>query len=189
MKGTRISKAPEIRKQELIDTAMKVFAWRGYEETSMADIAEEMKVVAGLCYRYFSSKKELYEAAMENYAREFTKPFIEIFEDRERSFDEAVAALSDRFVLSDGHEKYHTFFHGNGNEAFHRQLEIKIIELMLPCATSMLVRMKDNGHPIEKPEELAKFILYGQMPIINDEKLTSKEKAASINAIIKKLLQ
>ena len=56
----RISKPPEVRRQEILDTAMELFAEKGYEDTSMADIARRMGVVQGLCYRYFDSKRVLF---------------------------------------------------------------------------------------------------------------------------------
>ena len=66
----RISKPPEVRRQEILDTAMELFAEKGYEDTSMADIARRMGVVQGLCYRYFDSKRVLFREAMEQYVRE-----------------------------------------------------------------------------------------------------------------------
>lgn len=50
----RVSKPPEERRQEIMDTAMRVFAEKGYEQTTMRDIASAVGVVPGLCYRYFS---------------------------------------------------------------------------------------------------------------------------------------
>ena len=47
----RISKEPEARKQEILETAMKLFAEKGYEKTSISDIAKEIGVAQGLCYR------------------------------------------------------------------------------------------------------------------------------------------
>ncbi len=38
----RISKEPEARKQEILETAMKLFAEKGYEKTSISDIAKEI---------------------------------------------------------------------------------------------------------------------------------------------------
>ena len=58
----RVSKAPEVRRQEILETAMKLFTEKGYEATSMRDIAQACGVVAGLCYRYFDSKQKLFQA-------------------------------------------------------------------------------------------------------------------------------
>ena len=41
----RISKPPEVRRQEILDTAMELFAEKGYEDTSMADIARRMPII------------------------------------------------------------------------------------------------------------------------------------------------
>ena len=60
----RISKEPEARKQEILETAMKLFAEKGYEKTSISDIAKEIGVAQGLCYRYFPSKDILFQTAV-----------------------------------------------------------------------------------------------------------------------------
>src|SRR5699024_6864687 len=39
-RSMRVSKAPEVRRQEILETAMKLFTEKGYEETSMRDIAQ-----------------------------------------------------------------------------------------------------------------------------------------------------
>ena len=53
----RVTKEPEVRKQEILDTALKLFGENGYEKTSITDIAKAIGVAQGLCYRYFPSKK------------------------------------------------------------------------------------------------------------------------------------
>lgn len=42
---TRISKEPEVRKQEILEAAITLFYEKGYEKTSMTDIADKMKPV------------------------------------------------------------------------------------------------------------------------------------------------
>ena len=42
LRGGRVSKPPEERRRELLETAMRLFTERGYENTSMRDIAEEL---------------------------------------------------------------------------------------------------------------------------------------------------
>ena len=64
----RTVKDPKTRKQEIIKGAVHVFAERGYDKTSISDIAQALGISQGLCYRYFKSKEEIYDAALEDYA-------------------------------------------------------------------------------------------------------------------------
>ncbi|WP_297452709.1 TetR/AcrR family transcriptional regulator [Persephonella sp.] len=56
-KVKRVSK--EERKQEIVKTACKLFAEKGYYNTTIPDIAEAMGMSVGNLYNYFSSKEEL----------------------------------------------------------------------------------------------------------------------------------
>jgi AcrR family transcriptional regulator len=49
----------EIRREQIIDAALKIFSEKGYDGASIRDIAEEVGVSEGLMYHYFSSKEEL----------------------------------------------------------------------------------------------------------------------------------
>ena len=89
---TRVTKAPEERRQEIIDTAMKVFYEKGYEKTSISDIAREMHVAQGLCYRYFSSKEELFDVAIDQYAQ--------------KQVDHICGILHEKMSLDVMHKKY-----------------------------------------------------------------------------------
>lgn len=53
---TLTPKAQETR-QRIFDTAVKLFMEKGYEETTMRDIAAEAECSLGLAYRYFESKE------------------------------------------------------------------------------------------------------------------------------------
>ena len=48
---------------------------KGYEKTSIADIAKAIGVAQGLCYRYFPSKEALFDSAIEQYAEELVSRF------------------------------------------------------------------------------------------------------------------
>lgn len=48
------------RREQLLDTALGVFASRGYHDTSMNDIAEAAGVTKPVLYQHFASKRELY---------------------------------------------------------------------------------------------------------------------------------
>jgi AcrR family transcriptional regulator len=48
-----------VRREELLDTAFKLFQKLGYERTSVQTITDEIGVAKGLFYHYFSSKADL----------------------------------------------------------------------------------------------------------------------------------
>ncbi len=49
----------ESRRAELVDTAARVFAERGYDSTSMAELSRQTGLAAGGIYHYFASKEQL----------------------------------------------------------------------------------------------------------------------------------
>ena len=58
------------RKKDIVAAAKAVFTERGYEKTTMIDIARQAGVSDGLAYRYFVSKRELLQAVLDEfYAR------------------------------------------------------------------------------------------------------------------------
>jgi len=54
------------RKNQIIKKATKLFAKFGYEKVTIARLAKECKVTEPALYRYFLSKKKIYEAVLEN---------------------------------------------------------------------------------------------------------------------------
>lgn len=186
----RISKDPEIRKQEIIDTAMKLFATKGYEFTTISDIAKEMNVVSGLCYRYFKSKEEIYKTAMSMYAKECSIPLINILTQKYSTIDEFIKVYSDFFIINDGKEKYHDILHDKKNLLFHKQLEVEMIKIIEPYSISLLEQFKkDKLINIDDPKYTAKFILAGQMPIINDDTISPEDKIKITKSIIYKIVK
>jgi TetR/AcrR family transcriptional regulator, transcriptional repressor of aconitase len=50
------------RRDEIIEAALRCFAVKGYQRTSMADIIDEAGLSAGAIYGHFKGKKELFAA-------------------------------------------------------------------------------------------------------------------------------
>ncbi|HEX6122420.1 MAG TPA: helix-turn-helix domain-containing protein [Ktedonobacterales bacterium] len=61
---TRREQQAEQRRNQLIDTALALFAERGFERTTIKDLAETAGVAQGLVYHYFASKDELLQAVI-----------------------------------------------------------------------------------------------------------------------------
>ncbi len=54
----------EIRKQEIMQTALKLFISQGYEKTSTNDIIRELGLSRGGLYHHFKSKEEILDSAI-----------------------------------------------------------------------------------------------------------------------------
>lgn len=52
------------RREELIRTAVRHFAAKGFDGTSLADVAADAGVTKGLLYHYFGSKRDLFLAGL-----------------------------------------------------------------------------------------------------------------------------
>lgn len=192
----RVLKEPEERKQEILDTAMRLFREKGYDATSIVDIAKAMNVASGLCYRYFESKKDIFDAAVNQYAVESSKEFLEVILDREKSFKERLELFGKVMLTKEDHSKHHNFFHTPGNETFHLQLGIEMFHYLAPYISEELRILSEKGEiSADDPKLMTEFLLYGQMTLWLSPETDDphgrpfKERLKQIKRYIYKLLE
>ena len=68
--SARISQKAVSTRQRILDTALGLFATKGYEKTTMREIAAEADSSLGLTYRYFARKEELVLELYRNLVRQ-----------------------------------------------------------------------------------------------------------------------
>lgn len=189
-KTARISKEPEVRRQEILDTAMEVFMEKGYEAATMRDIAAAMQVVPGLCYRYFESKQVLYDTVIQQYVCDITAPMIRILEEQEESIEEFLDKLERLFLSTDGKEKYHHFFHKKENHNLQMLMSVRLCETLEPYMESKLQRMNEKGlTKVDNIALTASYLLFGAVPVLENDELTSQVKASGLRILIEKILR
>jgi AcrR family transcriptional regulator len=81
----------EERRAAILDSALAVFAERGYHASSIDDIAREGGVSKALIYEHFDSKQKLYEELLEQHAGEL---FEQLAAAMEEAGDTAAARLA-----------------------------------------------------------------------------------------------
>lgn len=59
------------RKAEILEAALKVFIRKGYSDTRMDDIVQEIGLSKGALYHHFSSKRDLFITLIENWMDQF----------------------------------------------------------------------------------------------------------------------
>lgn len=127
----RTVKDPEERKAELLDTAMRLFAEKGYDNVSVRSVAREAGVAPGLAYHYFDSKQRLFDAAIAHYAEECSEGMRAVLDDRGLSLDEklegAIAVATDHSAFPHADS-----LHAEGNGTLHDRLSLGICEAVRP---------------------------------------------------------
>lgn len=179
----RITKEPEVRKQEIFDTALKLFGEKGYEKTTIADIAKAIGVAQGLCYRYFPSKEILFDSAIDQYAEILAAQFADQSENINLPLKEFIENMPT--TVEDQNTKYYSVFHGPQNRKFHLQLSLKTCEKLVPIVEKLLQKAQERGEiHLEDVSTAARFCVFGQLGILLEDDLDQGEKADRIRAFL-----
>ena len=189
----RTVKEPDVRKQEILDGAIQVFARKGYDKTTIADIAKELNISQGLCYRYYPSKEEIYDAALEKYADLIAQENL-----RKTSFDIPIRELIDSIT---SHMEYMTdaekedqglykLFHLGNSQRMHDELFLKVTKKIIPYVQEHLRKAKENGEiTIEDTDSAAIIGIYGWVGMCLTKGLTDEERMEKIRLAWYKLLE
>lgn len=68
----------KMRKQQILDAALKIFSNKGFTEATTTEIAQEAGVAEGTIYNYYRSKRELLIAVVKTFV--MTESFLNIFD-------------------------------------------------------------------------------------------------------------
>ena len=172
----RVSKEPEERKQEILNAAIEVFAKKGYEKTSISDIAQTINVAQGLCYRYFSSKEELFDAALNEYSDILVNDMICALDGNDLNVSQIIENMT---IISENKDGiYYGIFHGEHNKK------------LLPIVRGYLEKAQMNCE-IDVPDidSAASFCVFGQLGILLRKDLSSSQKANNIKVFLYYMLK
>ena len=94
---TRISKRPEIRRQELLEIGIALYMESGVKGISVQQVVEKANVAIGLFYYYFKSKDDFLDEALNYYVEKSFCSFDHIFKEEGLTVTEKVDSLLDAF--------------------------------------------------------------------------------------------
>lgn len=185
----RITKDPAERRQEILDTAIRLFYEKGYEKTSIGDIAKEMNVAQGLCYRYFPSKEVLFDTAIDQYAQMLVGRMTEILKRPGMTLREMVGEMP-TFLETETDDSYtYKLFHGPEGRKIHNQLSMAVCEKMVPIVKSQLDIALERGEiDLIDTEAAASFCVYGQLGILLQMNLSGEERVKRIKNFLLDIL-
>ena len=188
-----MAKTKEERRNEIIETAGKLFDEKGYEQTQVQDIVNEIGVAKGLFYYYFKSKDEVMEELADRYADTIIDAVNKLIDKDIATFDKINRIFQ---IFIDSAEKKFGIFMGIlnvKNGITHERIFFNVGKKMVPLVTELILSGNDNGEcNCSDPKFITEFLVSGLFNIMNqispDEKIDYlKEKLPTIKTMILKL--
>ena len=157
----RVTKVPEERKQELIDTAERLFLEKGYEQTTVADIVREIEVAQGTFYYYFSSKEKILEAIIEKDITVLEEDVRQILSREDANAAIKLNAVVNSIIgISTSRREIMDYLHEESNAVMHEKMERHTIERLVPLMTRVVAEGTHAGiFDVQYPTESVEFLL------------------------------
>lgn len=164
----RTTKKPEERKEEIVQTAKRLFVERGYKRTQVKDIVGAVGVAQGLFYYYFKSKEDVMEAVAAEYG---TKIFCRIRElvNQDISAIQKLMAIYDFFIDAAQQQKalFLEIQNAGGGEV-HEKIILDVGGKLIPYISQIIKEGKKNGElSCEAPDLVSHFCVSGMIQVLN----------------------
>lgn len=154
------------RKKEFLMAALELFYKKGYENTTIKDIIDELGVSKGAFYHYFQSKEDVIVALAKDFTESAVKIISEIFE---RSDLSAVEKMNKVFESVNEYKirerEHHSKFKASIESEDNLKLQHKITYFMKQDVLELYKKIINSGyeegifgHPVNS-REMAEFFL------------------------------
>lgn len=178
------------KKEELIDIALNTFLTYGYDKTTIRGILKEANGEIGMFYHYFTSKNEIYIAALSKYNESYIEALNCIVNDKTTSIYDKFKQL----LLSQNNSftEYHSMHTDKINPdifiSLHQNTLLKIvplIEIIIHQAIEENMVSKTNISDISDISATASYIIFGVSAVLhaNNQKNVEQNNAIALNLI------
>ncbi|NEN81764.1 TetR/AcrR family transcriptional regulator [Paenibacillus elgii] len=157
----RITKDPEVRRNELLDAAVQLFGDKGVERTSVSDIVKQVGVAQGTFYYYFKTKDDVIFALIERTLSEQMEYVNSVAGQPGIAADrKLVAALLERPAVLPNYRDFLQVLHHESNAMIHQRfVSGKISAMVQPIAHILEQGVKEGVFQVAHPAETAEFML------------------------------
>jgi AcrR family transcriptional regulator len=167
---TRITKEPEIRKNEIIDAASELFLTKGFDETSVSDIVNKVGVAQGLYYYYFKSKEEILDQVVERITEQYLNEFYRISNENTLNSIQKLQGIFQNMLFPQPQDlKYYYFIHEERNLKLHHRLSQKSLDGMIALLLNIIEQgVGEKLFDVEYPRETLEILMNGFEPYFHD---------------------
>lgn len=156
----RVSKAPEVRRREIVDAALQLFATKGYASTTVNDILDAVGIAKGTFYHHFTSKEEVMRAVVQQIVDTGIERAEAVADDQSIPVADRVLAVLASQQLDDDNASVVDALHEAGNVEFHLLSTIGIVTHLTPIIARVVRQGIDEGvFDVAHPEEAVSIFL------------------------------
>lgn len=166
----RVVKEHDERKNEIIDTAERLFAMKGYEQCSVNDILTEIGIAKGTFYHYFKSKEEVLDAVIEKATVMIAERVSEVADIPDLSPEDKLLQvfLSMKIEKQMG-EGLLEEMHKTENVLMHQKSLVSIMEVLTPMLTKIVEEGNKSGaFRCEYPEQFMQIFLAASTTLFDE---------------------
>lgn len=159
----RTIKEAEVRKNEILDVAEKLFAVKGFDGTSTNEILEKTGIARGTLYYHFKSKEDILDGVIIRMIDQMVEKASEIVANKSIPVLERLTAVILAFN-SDTELGYEVMeqMHKPQNALMHQKMQTRLLNGMVPILEDLLDEGTEQGifHTEFKTEAVEMIILY-----------------------------
>ena len=159
----RIVKEAVVRKEEILDAAEKLFAAKGFDNTSTGDILDAVGIARGTLYYHFKSKEDILDGVIERITDRLMCDAGDIVRQKELPVLERLtkAILSLNVESKIGHEIMEQV-HRPQNALMHQKMQTALLTGINPILTELIEEGNQQGiFHTQYPESVVEMtILY-----------------------------
>jgi AcrR family transcriptional regulator len=187
----RVSKDPEARKDELIETAERLFLEKGYDSTAVGDIVKAVGVAQGTFYYHFKSKEDVLGAIIIKSLEAVGRVITDTVNRTDLTAPEKLSAvIGVAFDTITGKQGLLESLHRPGNALIHDTMKRITIDIMVPLMARLVEEGKQDGdfdvpHPREAGELVLAAVAYSfdHPTLLSDPGHRARMKAALESAL------
>lgn len=191
----RVVKEHDERKNEIIDTAERLFAAKGYEQCSVNDILTEIGIAKGTFYHYFKSKEEVLDAVIDKATGMIAERVTEVANNPNLASDDKVLQIFLAMKVENQMEEgFLEEMHKVENSLMHQKSLVSIMKVLTPILAQVVEEGNKSGaFHCEYPEQSMQIFLSAAITLLDDgifkpEPEKEQELFCALIAVLEKIL-
>ncbi len=174
----RIVKEAEERRNEILDVAERLFVTKGFDQTSITDILNEIGIARGTLYYHFNSKEDILDAIIRRITKKLVAQAEAIAGQKEIPVLQRLTLMMKALNVNDdlGHEIMEQV-HKPQNALMHQKMQGELLASVNPLITSLIKEGIARGIcQTEYPAEVVEMTLLYSNTVFDDLAEHSEEE-------------